>query len=603
MFRIKSQSVIAKTMLAGTVLFSAATATKPAHAAADTAYAVLQGQSNAVFLADNYAGGHWWNTFQPMVQQLTGIPHIEIRQDTYDSANYNKTVGWTLNSSTSTYSFSDPNLWLNANNQNDASAWPLGPLGTACRDFMANRFSNTPANTPVAFFRFHSEYDSRFTGAEADRYAVANRRFVTLMRQATNLPNVRIPVFYGAPAFGMNIQDQGLRAVRDAWNNDINDSAFEAHWAFGAMYDTDDMNDDWSHSDAAGLQQVAARMAFAYSRWLYNKGYAVNNLSSLPKLGPRINRFDRVSGAANQVDVKVVHDAGTDLVIPSNVALGGFEIYDPGTGNTMNPTGVSKINGTTLRLTLPNNLSSNSGITLDYLKWTIFYGPGTLITDNYQNLSKPSYIQNAINNIYPNLKFPIRRLAHAITIGVTDPAGLDDTPANGSSTPTPTPTPTPAPSANLVTNPGFEAQQYSTSTPSGWSFSQFDANWNSVPATAFYTEGWWGSEGPYAGNYRGSCYSPNAYKIYVYQTKTGLANGNYTLRVQARSGGGQNQCYLEAKDYGGSARQVTFPVTSTWTPVTITNINVSNGQCTIGVWVDANANNWCHMDNFEFFKQ
>ena len=155
-----------------------------------------------------------------------------------------------------------------------------------------------------------------------------------------------------------------------------------------------------------------------------------------------------------------------------------------------------------------------------------------------------------------------------------------------------TPTPTPAPTGNLVTNPGFEFEQFNTQTPSAWSEAFGDAG-------ASFTEDYGGAHG---GSYHGTHYGTSAYKIYTYQTITGLVNGLYTLKAWVKSSGGQNWCQMEAKDYGSSASVYINPA-GNWTQLTIPDINVTNGQCTVGFWSDANAGNWIHFDDIEFFNQ
>ncbi|WP_373232638.1 RICIN domain-containing protein [Cohnella sp.] len=90
---------------------------------------------------------------------------------------------------------------------------------------------------------------------------------------------------------------------------------------------------------------------------------------------------------------------------------------------------------------------------------------------------------------------------------------------------------------------------------------------------------------------------------YVGQTVSGLDNGSYTLRAYMRSSGGQNSCQMEAKDYGGTMLQAACPVTTTWTPVTLSNIGVTNGQATIGFFAsNNNTNQWVDIDRVEFIR-
>jgi arabinogalactan endo-1,4-beta-galactosidase len=58
---------------------------------------------------------------------------------------------------------------------------------------------------------------------------------------------------------------------------------------------------------------------------------------------------------------------------------------------------------------------------------------------------------------------------------------------------------------------------------------------------------------------------------------------------------------MEAKNCGGAQQNLNIPTTSTWTQITISNISVTNGQCTIGFWSVAAANQWINFDDVEFF--
>jgi hypothetical protein len=148
---------------------------------------------------------------------------------------------------------------------------------------------------------------------------------------------------------------------------------------------------------------------------------------------------------------------------------------------------------------------------------------------------------------------------------------------------------------NLISNPSFDAENYDTQTPSGWSEASDLGGIN-----ASYSEAYGGSA---SGARHGTHWMNSAYRVYTYQVKTGLANGLYTARCKARSGGGQAQCYFEVKDFGGSARTANLPVAGSYQTVEMRDINVTNGQATIGFYSNANAGNWAYFDDVEFFKQ
>ncbi|GIP59300.1 hypothetical protein [Paenibacillus woosongensis] len=59
---------------------------------------------------------------------------------------------------------------------------------------------------------------------------------------------------------------------------------------------------------------------------------------------------------------------------------------------------------------------------------------------------------------------------------------------------------------------------------------------------------------------------------------------------------------LFAKNFGApemAANMGSSPIPN----YTIDNIPVTNGQIEIGIWTDANANNWAAFDNFELIRK
>jgi len=156
-------------------------------------------------------------------------------------------------------------------------------------------------------------------------------------------------------------------------------------------------------------------------------------------------------------------------------------------------------------------------------------------------------------------------------------------------------------STNLAVNPGFEADGAATQTPTGW------LEWSGTGTTsASYTET---NLGANSGTYHLTHYNgeTGSWNVYTYQTFTGLANGTYTLTAWARrSGNGFTFSQLEAKDFGGtSTLSAPIPDSSSYQQVTVSNINVTNGQCTIGFWTQVdNGTNYpfVFMDDVSFTK-
>lgn len=144
---------------------------------------------------------------------------------------------------------------------------------------------------------------------------------------------------------------------------------------------------------------------------------------------------------------------------------------------------------------------------------------------------------------------------------------------------------------NLAVNGGFEA---------GFAMDGWDADGT---ADAVKVDG-------NAGNARSGSHSLNYwygsdYAFTVSQTITGLPDGLYTLRVQASGGGGENILRLFADEYGGERRTVDMVNTgwNEWKAYTIEDINVSNGQIVFGVEVEAPAETWGFLDDFELFRR
>jgi arabinogalactan endo-1,4-beta-galactosidase len=146
---------------------------------------------------------------------------------------------------------------------------------------------------------------------------------------------------------------------------------------------------------------------------------------------------------------------------------------------------------------------------------------------------------------------------------------------------------------NLLTNGSFETD-VSTSTPTGWSvWASTSSNYSAIKTEQLGV----------VGDYKLTHWKSSAYTASTYQTKTGLANGTYSLTAWVLNSGGQNSLYMYAKDFGGTERQLALPVsTSSWVKVRIDNIAVSNGKIHIGFYSNANANNWINVDNVKLYK-
>lgn len=141
----------------------------------------------------------------------------------------------------------------------------------------------------------------------------------------------------------------------------------------------------------------------------------------------------------------------------------------------------------------------------------------------------------------------------------------------------------------LIKNSSYESHD-SSLDPSSWQ-TEFDIDAVQLESTG------------YLSNYSLLHRKSESYKVYTYQVISNLPNGIYRLTVWVQNGGGQNACYINAKDYGGIERMTSLPVCKDgWTQVVLRGINVSNGTLTIGIYSDANENNWCEIDNWNLIR-
>jgi arabinogalactan endo-1,4-beta-galactosidase len=172
---------------------------------------------------------------------------------------------------------------------------------------------------------------------------------------------------------------------------------------------------------------------------------------------------------------------------------------------------------------------------------------------------------------------------------VTEPSPTGTLPAEQTAFPSVEPTLTmAAPKAEPVSlvNPSFEDTEPGE-TATGWNHA------GAVEAVKLDDNG-------HSGNLRLTHLAAEAYQIDTSQTVTGLANGWYTLRGWVRSSGNQNEVYM-ALQCGGEEKRVHVPPTTPgyrWLHLAVSN-QATDGECTIGLYSDGNADTWASFDDIE----
>ena len=146
---------------------------------------------------------------------------------------------------------------------------------------------------------------------------------------------------------------------------------------------------------------------------------------------------------------------------------------------------------------------------------------------------------------------------------------------------------------NLLNNPGLEDGNASSSTVSSWV--------QSGDTSASFVK--WGYA--HSGNLQLALWSANAYLATVSQSVSSLANGTYTFSAWVARGGTFNSLYLFAKNYKASSpsdslQAITDSAGSSYTQIVLPGIPVTNGQCEVGIYADAQTGAWANLDDFSF---
>jgi arabinogalactan endo-1,4-beta-galactosidase len=85
------------------------------------------------------------------------------------------------------------------------------------------------------------------------------------------------------------------------------------------------------------------------------------------------------------------------------------------------------------------------------------------------------------------------------------------------------------------------------------------------------------------------------------QTLKAVPNGWYTLRAWVRSSGKQREAYIALKDCGGEEQRAAVPIVRSdrWLQIVVST-QVTNGQCTLSLVSDTEAEQWVSFDDIEF---
>jgi hypothetical protein len=149
----------------------------------------------------------------------------------------------------------------------------------------------------------------------------------------------------------------------------------------------------------------------------------------------------------------------------------------------------------------------------------------------------------------------------------------------------------PATSPNFILNPGFEIDNRSVQDPQNWE------EWSNKSKTYGYTSN---TTSAHSGDWFYIQWAPQAFQFYTWQFVRGLPNGIYDLKAWVICSENLKSCLMEVKDNGGPKTQANIAAIDGWTQVSISGINVSNGQCVVAFWIDASGGGqWLAIDDVE----
>ena len=104
-----------------------------------------------------------------------------------------------------------------------------------------------------------------------------------------------------------------------------------------------------------------------------------------------------------------------------------------------------------------------------------------------------------------------------------------------------------------------------------------------------------------------------SYKVYAYQCAENIDNGRYGLHARIKRFGEQGAFFVEAKDFGNKTLSYNIPtikelnsphvdLDQKWFQINISDIVVTNGQCTIGFYAEGDSDNYLLIDEVWLYR-
>jgi len=141
---------------------------------------------------------------------------------------------------------------------------------------------------------------------------------------------------------------------------------------------------------------------------------------------------------------------------------------------------------------------------------------------------------------------------------------------------------------NYCLNPSFEADRVQQEALAGWKN---------------FGKGHKNKSGGHTGNFCAELWANTAYEGSFYQDLA-IPNGTYDLKAWVKSSGGQKIANIHVKNFGGEEMNTDISKKiDNWTEVSINNIPVTTGKIQIGIYANANANNYVNVDDISLIQK
>lgn len=305
----------------------------------------------------------------------------------------------------------------NPGDGSDPSTWALGSDGLALQTYIQSNTAPADAADIAVIFWPWSEDDSTRQYSEKATYEAAARRLLALERGMLSRSAARLPhVWWSAIPFAYGNNDPGMQMQREVVADMAADPTQNVTVVLPQTADSlprsigqgpliyDPATGIWSGGDSAHRDipdnQRFGRLAAPLVARAILASEAGDSITAIPVGiptvgGPAVSHVFRQSDTV--LIVSVVHDCGTDLIVPPTQAANGigWAVMDGGSmsspGRIVTATSCVRLNTTQVQITLSQALVNASAVCrLFYPYGTTTIGRGNAVTDNLSTVTAPA---------------------------------------------------------------------------------------------------------------------------------------------------------------------------------------------------------------------